>query len=96
MSFIILILIIILLYATLTKYGSIYKVLFMTALVISMTAAFFIYGMDVFGKSDTFVILNTEMNRTVFIHACIIWSAADLLVIFKIIKNYRKYIAVNS
>jgi len=96
MSFIILILIIILLYATLTKYGSIYKVLFMTALVISMTAAFLIYGMNVFGKSDTLIILNTEMNRTVFIHACIIWSAADLFVILKIFKNYRKYTVVNS
>lgn len=96
MSFIILLLIIILLYATLTKYGSIYKVLFMTAVITAMTAAFTIYGLGIFDTAESWVILNTQMNRATFIHACIIWSAADLIVIFKMIKNYRYYIEVNS
>jgi hypothetical protein len=68
----------------------------MITLVTSLTSAFLIYGLGIFGKSDVFVILNTEMNRTTFFHVCIIWFAADLLVIVKIIKNYKKYIAVNS
>ncbi len=96
MSFIILFLIIILLYATLSKYGSIYKVIFMTLLTVGMTSAFLIYGIVVFRSSDVFIILNTEMNRTIFTHACIIWYAADLLVVLKIIKNHRKYKEVNS
>ncbi|HNX24051.1 MAG TPA: hypothetical protein PKG60_08360 [Spirochaetota bacterium] len=96
MSFIILILIIILLYAVLTKYSSMHKVILMTVFVLSMTTAFLIYGINVFKGSDTFVLLNTEMNLTVFVYACIIWFAADILVIFKIVKNYRKYIEVNS
>ena len=96
MSFIILILIIIMLYASLTKYGNLQKVLFMSILMICMTSAFLIYGFNVFKTEDAFVILNTEMNRTVFIYACIIWFAADLIVILKIIRNYRKYIEVNS
>jgi len=96
MSFIILILIIILLYASLSKYGSIYKVLLMTAVVSGMTAAFFIYGIGIFRESDIFVILDTQMNITAFVHACIIWFTADIIVIYKIIKNYRKYIEINA
>ncbi|PKL17357.1 MAG: hypothetical protein CVV49_11530 [Spirochaetae bacterium HGW-Spirochaetae-5] len=96
MSFIILLLIIILLYATLTKYSGINKVIFMTAIITGMTAAFAIYGLTVFKTADSWIILNTQMNRATFIHACIIWSAADLIVIFKMIKNYRYYIEVNS
>jgi hypothetical protein len=96
MSFIILILIIILLYASLSKYSNLYKVIFMITLVTVMTSAFLIYGLGIFEKRDVLVILNTEMNRTTFFYACIIWFAADLLVIVKIIKNYRKYIEVNS
>ncbi len=96
MSFIILLLIIVMLYASLTKYGSIYKILFMITVITSMTTAFFIYGIMVFDKSDLFEILNTGMNMTTFIYVCIIWFAADIIVIFKIIKNYRKYLDVNS
>ncbi len=96
MSFIILILIIILLYATLTKYPGIYKVIVMTALVTGMTAAFAIYGLTVFNTADSWVILNTQINKVTFIHACIVWSVADIIVIFKMIKNYRYYVEVNS
>lgn len=96
MSFIILLLIIILLYATLTKYSGINKVIFMTAVITGMTAAFATYGFSVFETADSWVILNTQMNRATFIHAVIIWSAADIIVIFKMIKNYRYYIEVNS
>ena len=96
MSFIILILIIVLLYASLSGYGSIFKVLFMAALITGITSAFIFFGIQVFRKSNIFVILNTQMDLRTFIHACAIWIAADLLVFFKIIKNYRVYIAVNS
>ena len=96
MSLIILILIIILLYASLTKYGSIYKVLLMTVIVAGMTSVFLVYGIGIFRKGDIFILLDTRMNKTVFIHACIIWFAADILVIYKIITNYRKYIEVNA
>ncbi len=96
MSLIILILIIILLYATLSTYQSIFKVLLMTAIVSGMTAVFIIYGISIFRNSDIFAILDTQMNKTVFIHACAAWTAADLLVIYKIIKNYRHYVAVNA
>jgi len=96
MSFIILILIIILLYISLSRYSSIYKVLFMAAVVTSMTTAFLFYGMQIFRENEIFTILNTEMNMTVFIHACLIWFAADILVIFKIVKNLKKYNEVNS
>jgi len=84
------------LYASFAKYGSIYKVLFMTTLLTGMTSAFLVYGITVLGKSEVFVILNTEMNLTTFIHACVIWFIADMLVIYKISKNYRRYINVNS
>ncbi len=96
MSFIILILIIILLYATLTKYSSIYKVMFMALLVAGMTSLFLIYGITVFKSNDSFVILNTSMNKITFIHACIIWYAVDIIVFWKILKNHRKYKEVNS
>jgi len=96
MSFIILILIIIMLYASLTRYGNIAKVMLITVLISGMTVAFLIYGIHIFGRGNSFVILNTEMNRTVFIHACLVWFAADLLVFFKILKNYRRYKEVNS
>jgi len=96
MSFIILTLIIILLYAVLSKYSSIYKVIFMTAIVCGMTSAFLFYGIRTFGKGTVFVILNTEMNMTTFVYACVIWSAADILVIIKMVKNFRNYVEVNS
>jgi len=96
MSFIILLLIIILLYATLTKYSSRYKILLMTTVITAMTAAFMVYGLGVFDSTESWVILNTEINKITFIYACIVWFAADIVVIFKMIKNYRYYIKVNS
>ena len=96
MSFIILFLIIIMLYASLSTYKSIYKVIFMTVFLSGMTSAFLMYGLKVFKTGDIFVILNTEMNMTIFIHACVIWVAADLIVFLKIIKNYRQYVEVNA
>lgn len=95
MSLIILILIIILLYASLSTYNSIYKVLLMTAIVSGITAAFIVYGIGIFRKGDIFAILDTQMNKTVFIHACVIWFIADIIVIYKIVKNYRYYLEIN-
>jgi hypothetical protein len=70
--------------------------MFMTVFITGMTAAFTIYGLSVFNTTDSWVILNTSMNKTTFIHACIVWFAADIIVIVKMVKNYRYYIEVNS
>lgn len=96
MSFAILILIFFLLYSVLTKYGSIVKVIAMQFIVFSMTSAFLVYGLGLLRKGDTFIILNTEIDKASFIHVCIVWFIADLVVTFKIIRNYRYYQAVNS
>lgn len=96
MSFIILLLIFIMLYASLTKYGSLYKLLFMTFLTAGMTTSFLLFGLKVFKTNEIFVILNTEMSMTTFIHTCIIWYAADIIVFIKMLKNHRSYLEVNS
>jgi hypothetical protein len=96
MSFVILILIIFFLYSMLTKYGSIVKVVAMQGLVFGMTSAFLIYGIRILEDKNTFMIFNTEIDKSSFIHVCIVWFLADMLVTFKIIKNYRHYVEVNS
>ncbi len=96
MSFIILLLIVILIYATLSTYGSVIKVVFMSLLVTGMTVGFLLYGLHELTSVGTFSILNTKMNMTVFIHACIVWFAADIIVLYKIVTNYRFYIEVNT
>lgn len=96
MSFIILILIILLLYASLSKYSNIFKVLLMGLLISGMTSAFIVYGIHIFRITNVFYILNTDLDLPTFINACAIWIAADIIVFFKIIKNYRIYVAVNS
>lgn len=96
MSLIILFLIIILLYASLSTYGNIFKVLLMTIAIFGMTSTFLVYGLDVFSRGDIFAILDTRMNKTLFVHACAIWFAADMLVLYRIIKSYMKYLEVNA
>jgi glycerol-3-phosphate acyltransferase PlsY len=96
MSFVILGLIIFLLYATLSKYSSLFKTIFMIVIVLGITFAFPFYGLHFFSGSDVIVIVKTELNMNYFIHVCAIWFCADILVIIKIIKNYRKYLEVNS
>lgn len=96
MSFIILVLIIILLYALLTKYSSMHKVLFMILLVSGMTFSFLVFGLSMFSRNSIISILDTEMDMMVFIHVCIVWFAADALVIYRILKQYHKYLDVNS
>ena len=96
MSFAILILIFFLIYSVLTKYGSIVKVVAMQVIVFGMTSAFLMYGIRVLNDGNTFVVLNTEIDKTSFIHVCVVWFLADLIVTFKIIRNYRYYQEVNS
>jgi hypothetical protein len=96
MSFAILILIFFLLYSVLTKYGSIVKVVAMQAAVFGMTSLFMIYGIRMLADGNTFIILNTEIDRVSFIHVCIVWFIADMIVTYKIIRNYRHYKEVNS
>jgi glycerol-3-phosphate acyltransferase PlsY len=96
MSFVILGLIIFLLYATLSRYGSLFKTIFMIIIVLSMTLAFLFYGLHFFSGSDIIVIVKTELNMKYFVHVCGIWFCADILVIIKIIMNYRRYLEVNS
>jgi hypothetical protein len=95
MSFVILGLIIFLIYATLTKYSNLFKVIFMSVIVLGITFAFLFYGLYFFGESDIIVIVRTKLNMKYFIHVCAIWFCADILVIIKIIMNYRKYLEVN-
>ena len=96
MSFVILALIIFLLYACLTKYGSLYKVLLISAVIYGMTAGFIFYGVGSLGKSETFSVVGTEINFIYFFHVCAVWFAADIICTYKIIKNYRYYLEVNS
>jgi len=96
MSFVILGLIIFLLYATLAKYGSLFKTISMIVIVLGMTSAFLFYGLHFFSDSDIIVIVRTELNMKYFVHVCAIWFCADILVIIKIIMNYRRYLEVNS
>ncbi len=96
MSFIILILIIFLIYACLAKYGSIFKAAAMISVISGMTAAFFIYGIYMFRVTDVFSIAGTGINFVSFIHVCAVWTGADIICAFKIMKNYRYYLKVNS
>lgn len=96
MSFIILLLIIFLIYACLTKYGSVVKVAFMLTLIFGMSAAFLAYGIVMFGRTDVFPIAGTEINLISFIHVSVVWFGADIICAFRIIKNYRYYLEVNG
>ncbi len=96
MSFIILLLIIFLIYACLAKYGSIFKVVLMITAIFGMTAAFLFYGINMLSLSDIFTIAGTEINLVSFIHVCVVWTGADVICAFKIMKNYRYYLEVNS
>ena len=96
MSFVILGLIIFLLYATLSKYSSLFKTLIMIFIVLGMTIAFFFYGLYFFDENDIIVIVKTELNMKYFIHVCAAWLFADIIVIIRIIKNYRRYLEVNQ
>jgi len=96
MSFAILILIFFLIYSLLTKYGNIVKVTAMLGLIFGMTSTFLLYGIRMLDNGNTFIILNTEIDRTSFIHVCVVWFITDLVVTFKIIRNYRYYLEVNS
>jgi hypothetical protein len=96
MSFIILAVIIVLLYATFAKYGSVLKAFSVSLFITGLTLAFMLYGLTVFENNSVFTLLNTEMNMAVFVHACIVWFIADILVIYKIARNYRLYLSVNA
>ena len=95
MSFVILALIIFLLYACLTTYGSLLKVIAISAVIYAMTAGFLFYGIRELGRGDVFSVVGTEINLTYFIHVCVVWFAADVVCTVKIIKNYRYYLEVN-
>jgi hypothetical protein len=96
MSFIILLLIIFLIYACLAKYGTMLKVAMMISLIFGMTAAFLIYGIFMFRVTDVFSIAGTDINLVSFIHVCVVWAGADIICAFKIKRNYRYYLEVNS
>lgn len=96
MSFIILILIIFLIYACLAKYGTMFKSAMMISIIFGMTAVFLIYGIYMFKITDVFSIAGTEINLVSFIHVCAVWTGADIICAFKIMKNYRYYIEVNG
>ncbi|MCL2154555.1 MAG: hypothetical protein FWH53_02700 [Leptospirales bacterium] len=96
MSLVILCLIIILIYASLTKYGNLFKTISMIVIVLGMTLAFLFYGLNVLNRGDLIAILDTNMNMKLFIHVCVVWFCADIIVIIKIIRNYKKYLEVNS
>lgn len=96
MSLIILFLIIIMLYATLSKYGSVSKVIVMSIFIFGLTLAFLLYGIRQLALHEIFQVLNTQMNLTVFIHACTVWFIADIIVLYKIVTNYRFYVEINS
>lgn len=96
MSFVILLLIFFLIYASLSKYDSLLRVIYMSTIVFALTGAFIFYGIIKFKAAEVFSILDTTINMTVFIHVCVAWLVADLIVLSKIIKNYRTYIEVNS
>ena len=96
MSFVILALIIFLIYACLTKYGNMGKVALISAVICGMTAGFIYYGLKSLASSDVFTVVGTEINSVFFIHVCAVWIAADLICIYKIIKNYRYYLEINS
>jgi len=96
MSFIILILIIFLIYACLAKYGTMFKAAMMISVIFGMTAVFLIYGIYMFKITDVFSIAGTEINLVSFIHVCAVWTGADIICAFKIMKNYRYYIEVNG
>ena len=95
MSFVILCLIIILLYATLSTYTGLLKTVSMILIVLGMTLAFLFYGLHVLSSEDMISILDTNMNMKLFIHVCIVWFCADIIVIIKIIRNYKRYLEVN-
>lgn len=96
MSFIILLLIFFLIYACLAKYGSLVKVAVMLGIIFGMTAAFLLYGIHMFWITDVFSLAGTEINLVSFIHVCIVWTGADLICAYKVIRNYRYYLKVNS
>ena len=96
MSFAILILIFFLLYATLSKYDSLLRVIYMTMVVFALTFAFIAYGIFKLQYSESFSLLDTNINLIAFLHISAVWLLADLIVLSKIIKNYRTYVEVNS
>ncbi|HOP28706.1 MAG TPA: hypothetical protein P5120_10510 [Spirochaetota bacterium] len=96
MSFIILLLIIFLIYACLAKYGTVLKVSVMISIIFAMTAAFFAYGIYMFRSTDVFSIAGTDINLVSFIHVCVVWTGADIICAFRIMKNYRYYLEVNG
>jgi len=96
MSFAILILIFFLLYATLSKYDSLLRVVYMTMVVFALTFAFIAYGIFKLQYSESFSLLDTNINLIAFLHISAAWLLADLIVLSKIIKNYRTYVEVNS
>ncbi len=96
MSFIILLLIIFLIYACLAKYGSITKAAVMITIIFGMTAAFTAYGVWMFGRVEVFSLAGTEINLAAFIHVCIVWTGADMICAYRIVKNYRYYLEVNG
>ncbi len=96
MSFIILLLIIFLIYACLAKYGTKLKATAMISVIFGMTAAFLIYGVFMFRVTDVFSIAGTDINLVSFIHVCVVWTGADIICAFKIMKNFRYYLEVNG
>lgn len=96
MSFIILLLIIFLIYACLAKYGTMFKAVMMISVIFAMTAAFLIYGIYMFRLTDVFSIAGTDINLVSFIHVCAVWTGADIICAFRIMKNYRYYLEVNG
>lgn len=96
MSFIILLLIFFLIYACLATYGSILKVAVMNSIIFGMTVLFTVYGIIMFGKSDVFSIVGTDINPVSFIHVCVVWFGADLICAYRIFRNYNFYLEVNG
>jgi len=94
MSLVILCLIIILIYAALTKYSNLFKTISMIVIVLGMTLSFLFYGLNVLNRGELIAILDTNMNMKLFIHVCVVWFCADIIVIIKIIRNYKKYLEV--
>ncbi len=95
MSFAILALIFLLVFLALAKYRGLLSVAGAFALIYGLTTLFLFYGLHSFGSGDTFPLMGHDIGRMSFYHLTAAWYAGNLVTSLLIIRNYRRYLAVN-
>ena len=95
MSFAIFALIFLLVFLALAKYRGLLSVAGAFVLIYGLTTMFLLYGLNSFGADDTFLLMGTDIGRMSFYHLTAAWYAGNIITSLLIIRNYRRYLAVN-